>query len=280
MTTHATMPENGAAHNDPVTVSAVIGEGPEAHRIARVGAWTFTVPGAEGQEPLIRDVDAAVRLGFARPRSIRDLIKRIWPENNGPCVRRAVRRTQMPTGGVREIDVDEFWLTEAQLLRVCARSETPVAESILDDMIRVYMAVRRGLIPPPAAPAQVDPAVMLTILRQFADLQATVVELRSALSTGPVMGYGVARSNVLIPLRRVAARLAVADPVRRYRQWLSHLHRELRLRLGRGMSTPYGLMPAAALPEALAFLREREADVALRERPRAAAQTSLALAKN
>lgn len=272
MTTHTTMPENSATHNDPVTVSAVIGEGPEAHRIARVGAWTFTVPGAEGQEPEIPDTALAERLGMEQ-HHLRELSARHEKAGNiAPRVYRTVRETGGRPG------LQRFYC-EADALFLVTRSETPKAVALTREMIAVYMAVRRGLIPPPARP-QVDPAVMLTILRQFADLQATVVELRSALSTGPVMGYGVARSNVLIPLRRIAARLAVADPVRRYRQWLSHLHRELRLRLGRGMSTPYGLMPAAALPEALAFLREREADVALRERPRAAVQASLALAKN
>ena len=51
----------------------------------------------------------------------------------------------MPTGGTREVSVNEYWLTEAQLLKVVARSETAIAETILDEMIQVYMAVRRHL---------------------------------------------------------------------------------------------------------------------------------------
>jgi hypothetical protein len=110
------------------------------------------------------------------------------------------------------------------------------------------------------------------------EMQASVEHLRGALAasaTGPAIGYHVARSNILFPLRRIAARLAFVDPVRRYRQWLAHMHKELRQRLNRGISMPYGLMPVAALPEALGYLREREAEADLREKHGAKSQPSL-----
>lgn len=95
---------------------------------------------------VVRDIDAAARLGYKEPRAVRELIKRIWPEFRGLCVRDTVERTQMPTGGMRETTVREAWLTEAQLLKLIARSETPIAESILDEMIAVFIAVRRHLL--------------------------------------------------------------------------------------------------------------------------------------
>ncbi len=156
---------------DAVFVSTPIGDGADAHRIVRKGPWTFTAMGAQGTEPLIRDVDAAERLGFGRPRDVRKLIERIWPENKRPHVRATVARTSMPRGGERETRVQEYWLTEAELLKLCARSSTPIAEGILDEMIAVYIAVRRGLVPMTA------PAMNVAQVREIAaEVVAPLVE--------------------------------------------------------------------------------------------------------
>lgn len=142
--------ETPVASDEPVTVSAIIGTGSEAHRLVRVGAWDFTVWESAGDnEPRVRAHDAGVRLGFGRGRDIFPLIRRTFPGEKLKQihVRDTVSLTSMPNGGVRQ-DVDhELWLTEAQLLKVIARSETEIAESILDDIIRVYMLARRGLLP-------------------------------------------------------------------------------------------------------------------------------------
>lgn len=116
-------------------------------RILITTGWEFSIwNDSTDDEPRIRDTDAAERLGYAEPRQVRELIKRIWPENKRPIQRPTVGRTSMPKGGIREVQVNEYWLTEAQLLKLCARSETPVAESILDEMIAVFIAVRRHLL--------------------------------------------------------------------------------------------------------------------------------------
>ena len=57
----------------------------------------------------------------------------------------------MPRGGTRETTINAYWLTEAQILKVCARSETEVAEAILDDMIATYLAVRSYRLGPTVA---------------------------------------------------------------------------------------------------------------------------------
>jgi hypothetical protein len=41
-----------------LSLSAVVGVGADAHRIATIGAWSFMVP-ENNQEPMIRDLDAA-----------------------------------------------------------------------------------------------------------------------------------------------------------------------------------------------------------------------------
>lgn len=138
-----------------VTISEVVGEGDVAHRLVRVGAWDFTVWDALGDgEPRVRDVDAGQRLGLGRARDVRKLIRRTWPGKKLNDIHQRATVVRRP-GQVASRSVREFWLSEAQLLKLCARSETPIADAILDDMIRVYMLVRRGLVhaaPPPAAP--------------------------------------------------------------------------------------------------------------------------------
>lgn len=101
---------------------------------------------APDDEPRIRDIDLAMWLGYARPRTARDLIKRVFSANKLPHVRTTVMRTSMPKGGARDVTVQEYWLTEAEALKFIARSETPIAEAILDEIIAVYMAVRRHLV--------------------------------------------------------------------------------------------------------------------------------------
>ena len=58
---------------------------------------------------------------------------------------------------MQKYTADAYWLTEAELLKLCARSETPIAEAILDEMIAVYQAVRRKLLVPAPAPALAPP---------------------------------------------------------------------------------------------------------------------------
>lgn len=109
--------------------------------------WEFSVweDWPDG-EPRIRDTDAAARLSFSRPRDIRPLIERTWPENKRPNCRDTVSRQSTGNGASREYTVTEYWLTEAELLKLCARARTEVAESILDEMIATYIAVRRHLL--------------------------------------------------------------------------------------------------------------------------------------
>jgi hypothetical protein len=77
----------------------------------------------------IRDVDLAERLGFDRPRKIRELIARMVEQGLLPGVfmRPTVGRTSMPRGGVREDVVNEYWLDRVEALLVVMKSETPEA---------------------------------------------------------------------------------------------------------------------------------------------------------
>lgn len=102
-------------------------------RTETVDGWTLGFVGSD--EPRVRDLDLAEHLGFERPRNIRKLIGRICGER-GVCS--TVERT------VNGRPATEYWLTEAQALKVIAKSETAKADAILDEVIAVYMAWRRG----------------------------------------------------------------------------------------------------------------------------------------
>ena len=219
-------------NRNPVFVSEVIGDGDNAHRLVRAGDWTFTVLGAKGTEALIRDTDAATRLGFARPRDVRKLIERIWPENKRPNCRATVGRQSTGNGGSREYTFNEYWLTEAELLKVCARSEAPIAEAILDEMIAVYIAVRRGLHPPtfvlpPEVLAEVEH--LRAAVGDVTRLRGEVATLQQALATG-IVGAEVAEREILVPLRRIAGLRGVNAKQRR--SWRSRVERQLRNLLG------------------------------------------------
>lgn len=134
--------------DEPVqpVVSDVIGEGEEAHRNVSIGRWTLTawhVAGAD--EPRIRDIDLAQRLGYQRPAKIRDLISAMIATGklNGSEVFTEQGKTSARGGRPGTV----YWLNEAQALKAASKSETDAADKLLDEMIAVYMHARRGLLP-------------------------------------------------------------------------------------------------------------------------------------
>lgn len=100
-------------------------------------SWTLY---KDDSRPYIRDLDWAERLGYERPRDIRELIRRLASEGRlGVC--RTVRQTSGALGGR---PATEYYLTEGQALKVAAKSETDYADAILDQIIAVFFAVRDG----------------------------------------------------------------------------------------------------------------------------------------
>lgn len=96
----------------------------------------------DGDEPRVRDIDLGERLGYERPRVIRDLIERLINDKKMNDVHhcRTVRRWP---GQVAAVPVTEYWLTEKQALKVVAKSETEIADAILDEVIDVFLEVQR-----------------------------------------------------------------------------------------------------------------------------------------
>ncbi len=79
----------------------------------------------------IRDVELAVRLGYDRPRKIRELIRSMAEtgELSGVRMRPAVGRIEKRGAiqGVEERAVDEYWLDRIEALLVVMRSDAPHA---------------------------------------------------------------------------------------------------------------------------------------------------------
>ncbi len=131
--------------NDIVTVSAIVGAGDDAHRLARMGAWTLVVPADDvtAERPRIRDVDLGERLGYTRTKDIRLLAREHEKAGNiNPFhVRAAVART----GAVSRTE-DEMWFSEEDALWLVSQSKTTKAVALTKEMIRVYTMVRRHLL--------------------------------------------------------------------------------------------------------------------------------------
>lgn len=101
--------------------------------------WKVATSGFADSEHRILDLELARKLGFARPRTVRDLIQRLIRDGklNDSDIRRTVRQTR----GLGR-PATEFWLTMEQALYVAAKSETETADEILKAMIKVFLAAR------------------------------------------------------------------------------------------------------------------------------------------
>ncbi|PKR57466.1 hypothetical protein [Thalassospira lohafexi] len=86
------------------------------------------------------------RLGFDRPRKIRDLVERNIEElkTYGSTPHRGAMIT-IGKGGQRE--VQEYWLNEEQALLICMFARTRRAAEVRKEVISVFTAWRRGSLP-------------------------------------------------------------------------------------------------------------------------------------
>lgn len=250
---------------DAVTVEEH-GAGAEARRVMRVGDVALTAfVGLGDDEPRVSHPDAARRLGFKRERDIVQLIERIWPENQRPYVRCTVQRTQMPTGGVRERAVREYWLAEREFLKLCARSETKIADAILEQMIEVFVRVRRGTMPGLSGEAlagilgrAVSEAVA-PIRAELAEVRALAVAQASRPDAGAISRDQADR--LLGEFRSIAGLVSGAQP--RTNPWLrartkadNAVRRAVKLANGRAWDS----LPAGLYADALARAKELRAD--------------------
>lgn len=92
-------------------------------------------------EPRVSHVRLAAVLGYDQPIRLADLIKRNIDElRRYGEVSRTVRETSAKGGRPGK----EYWLTEGQALLATIRSDAPNAPDAREQIIRVFMAWRRG----------------------------------------------------------------------------------------------------------------------------------------
>lgn len=146
-----------------VTVSEIVRSPDGSQRISALGGgltWSLS-QFADNDEPRIRDIDLAERLGFERPRAIRQIIERHAEAGNiSPFHRHTVERWNAGRKGaqVREREVTEYWLTLEEALFITTQSETKNAVRITKVMIAVFAAIMRGQLEVSAKSVAAAPA--------------------------------------------------------------------------------------------------------------------------
>jgi hypothetical protein len=113
-------------------------------QMTTVDGWALATGGFDDAEPRVLDLEIAERLEYANSFDIRKLIRRLDEDGRLGLVATVAKST----GGR---PATEYWLTEAQALKVVAKSETAKADALLDEVIRVFVLARRGLLPSPLA---------------------------------------------------------------------------------------------------------------------------------
>lgn len=251
------------------TVSEVVGEGADAHRIVQVGPWKFTawVGRGEGEEPRMRDVDLGARLEYGRVKDIRLLAREQEKAGNiNPFhVRAAVART-----GAAPRFEDEMWFTEAEALWLASQSKTPRAVAVTKEMIRVYMLARKGLLPQqrPAPSAEAFTAMALEVgramvLEFIAPIRTEMAKMREDFAKLP---QGVISGLQADELRRTVEYLAMCyvalDERKSTKAARGHVYERLKAAIAWGFrGSQIHTMPAAKYAEAVACLRGIKLDV-------------------
>lgn len=127
-----------AGHSKPFLVANINAnrEGCNMTQLITIDDLNTTV----NHEPRLLDTIVGKRLGYNRPRVIRELIERCKDEleTYGSI---AVRH-----GAYRGHETTEYYLNEGQCLVLCALSRTPQAATVRKAIIEVFMAHRRGAL--------------------------------------------------------------------------------------------------------------------------------------
>lgn len=150
-------------------------DGADVRHLMRIQGWELAVmAGHDGPELWVRDLDLGERLGYSRPHKVRELIARLLADRKLSDSEVFTTAGQTSERGGRP--GTEYWLSEAAALKVIAKSETAIADAILDEVIRVYMLARRGLLPSQTG----IPAELMALVTQLAEGQRQIVETQRA----------------------------------------------------------------------------------------------------
>jgi len=136
----------------------------------QINNWNVTEVNGE---PTVKDIDLAERLGYSRPRAIRQLIERMAEKgqfgNATPC------------GEVEVVNgktVNVFHLNEKQALKVISKSETKKADAIMDEMIDVFVAYRNGKLQPQLTPQAFTMKAIAEMANSFQGIETQLLEVK------------------------------------------------------------------------------------------------------
>lgn len=155
--------------------------------IVKIENWSLAI---ENNEPRVRDIDLAERNGYARPRTIRTLVKAYLA--SGDLSQDEVCCTVQQTSARGGRPGTEFWLSEAAALFIIAKSETAMAKMLLKEMIRVFMLARRGML----APNVEHESLLRTMAKELAEVKSELS--RVALDNGMIGVNGAKRISEMI----------------------------------------------------------------------------------
>jgi hypothetical protein len=245
------------------------------HVPGRSGVWDLVQwKTDQAEEPRIYDLDLARRLKYSKVYNIRKLIGRLAEEGK---INPFIKITTVLRRGDK-VELQEFWLSEADALKVAARSETDGADAILDEMIQVYMLARRGLLPQQS----VDPALlsnflvklerleasnqeiqveyrqgMIDLARQNQNLQAQIIQLQNSHESG-VIGARLAKTEINSPLSDYARIMARVDLSQGFRAHCSRAHIDLRdeLEYPAGQGSDWRYLPREKFGKAQRVIRK------------------------
>lgn len=266
MKTNDSIPQS-APEGNPFTLERV---GADAF-VAHVESYDLHLS-TPGGTPRTRDLDLAAWLGFERPRNIRKLIRRMESEGKLSDIdwRSTVGRQSTGNGASREFSVTEAWLTREQALLIATQSDTPRAWAVVQVMARVFDAVLEMLRTPARGPDLGDLRAMLAeavdratepLRRELADLRE-----RSAPSLlGESIGRATARESIAKPVRALAGRLVLLDPVFSRKQHIGRLYIELREAIGVSLAPRLEDLDGDKLKAARRWIRARSRGLDLRE---------------
>lgn len=115
-------------------------------------------------EHRVLDTRLGERLGYERPRVIREMIERNRDElrSYGPL-------SAVPCGAYRGQPTTEYHLNEGQALLLCMFSKTESAALVRKEVISTFLAVRHGALAPQFQP---KPYLTLEMIQEIRDLYA------------------------------------------------------------------------------------------------------------
>ena len=120
----------------------------------------------DDEEPRVRDIDLANRLGMRNPRKIRELIRAHWKKLND--INSVLERTQLHQGNGTAFT--EYYLDRRQAMFLAARSNTPASDDVTMELVEVYDRWRKGSLPMhPTATANLAADATVAILTQIRD---------------------------------------------------------------------------------------------------------------